>query len=69
MSKMSKKIQSITWINSIYQTLQSIATSYTRDEPPDPGEAEIFYWGEEKGIQITKNIDECYDKIVYWTVP
>ena len=54
MSKMSKKIQSITWINSIYQTLQSIATSYTRDEPPDPGEAEIFYWGEEEGVKEFK---------------
>ena len=36
------------------------------DEPPDPGQAERFYWGEEKGSQVTKDISECYDKIVYW---
>ena len=29
-------------------------------------QAERFYWGEEKGSQITKDIGECYDKIVYW---
>ena len=31
-----------------------------------PGQTGRFYWGEEKGSQVTKDIGKKYNKIAYW---
>ena len=39
----------------------------TEEDPPIINEVpEKFFWGEVKGSEIINEINECYDKIVFW---